>query len=69
MDVLRLARESVRLAVEGLRRVAPDEVSYLDILSERVVREGVCPADILLRDFEGGWRGSIERAVEHLRVA
>jgi glutamate--cysteine ligase len=69
VDVLRLARESVRLAVDGLQRVAPEEVSYLDILVERVVKEGVCPADILLRDFEGRWRGSVERAVEHLRVA
>jgi glutamate--cysteine ligase len=69
VDVLGLARETVRLAVEGLKRVAPDETAYLDVLVGRVVEEGVCPADILLRDFEGSWRGSIERAVERLRVA
>jgi glutamate--cysteine ligase len=57
VNVLRLARDAVTLAAEGLKRVAPDEVSYLDVLVERVVGEGLCPADILLRDFE------------HLRVA
>ncbi|HEX8560459.1 MAG TPA: glutamate-cysteine ligase family protein [Pyrinomonadaceae bacterium] len=69
VDVLALARETVRLAVEGLRRVAPDEAGYLDVLVERVVKEGVCPADLLLRDFEGSWGGSIGHAVERLRVA
>jgi gamma-glutamylcysteine synthetase len=39
------------------------------VLSERVVREGICPADILLRDFEGSWHGSMQRVFEHLRVA
>jgi glutamate--cysteine ligase len=69
VDVLRLARETVRLAAEGLKRVAPDEVAYLDVLAARVVREGVCPADILLRNWEGSWHGSMERVFEHLRVA
>ena len=69
VDVLRLAREIVTLATEGLKRVAPEEVSYLDVLHARVVSEGVCPADILLRNWEGSWHGSLERAFEHLRVA
>jgi glutamate--cysteine ligase len=69
VNVLRLARETVALAAEGLARVAPDEVSYLDVLRERVVKEGVCPADILLRNWEGAWHGSMERALLHLRAA
>jgi glutamate--cysteine ligase len=69
VDVLRLAREIVRLAVEGLKRIAPEEAAYLDVLVERVVEEGVCPADILLRNFEGSWHGSMGRAFEYLRVA
>ena len=69
LDVLKLAREVVMLAVEGLKRVAPEEVLYLDVLRERVIEEGVCPADILLRNWEGSWHGSIERVFEHLRIA
>ena len=69
VDVLGVAREVVGLAREGLKRVAPEEAAYLDVLTERVVGEGVCPADILLRNWEGGWHGSMERVCEHLRAA
>jgi glutamate--cysteine ligase len=69
VDVLRLARELVALAAEGLARVAPEEISYLGVLHERVVKEGVCPADILLRNWEGAWHGSVERLFRHLRAA
>lgn len=69
VDMLRLARETVRLAAEGLSRVAPDETGYLDVLIEGVVNEGVCPADILLRNFEGSWHGSMQRVFDYLRVA
>ena len=69
VDVLGLAREVVALAAEGLGRVAPEEVGYLDVLRQRVIAEGVCPADILLRNWEGSWHGSLERVFEHLRVA
>jgi glutamate--cysteine ligase len=69
VDVLALARAVVGLASEGLARTAPDEAHYLDVLRQRVIQEGVSPADILLRNWEGSWHGSIDRAVEHLRVA
>lgn len=69
VDVSKLAREVVGIAAEGLGRIAPDELSYLDILRQRVVAEGVSPADILLRNYEGAWRGSMSRVVEHLRIA
>jgi glutamate--cysteine ligase len=68
VDVSGLAREVVTLAAEGLGRTAPDELPYLDILRERVA-EGVSPADILLRNYEGVWHNSIERALAHLRIA
>ncbi|MDT7541236.1 MAG: glutamate--cysteine ligase [Acidobacteriota bacterium] len=69
VDVNALAKEIVALAAEGLRRVEPEEVQYLDQLRARVVEEEITPADILLRNFNGRWHGSIERAVEYLRIA
>ena len=69
VDVLNLAKETVRLAADGLKRTAPDEIKYLDILFEHVVREEMCPADILLRNWHGSWHGSITRVIEHLRIA
>ena len=66
--VLDLAREVVRLAAGGLAAIAPDEVRYLDPLAERVLDEGICPADRLIADFEGSWHGDATRALESLRI-
>jgi glutamate--cysteine ligase len=69
VDVLAVAREIVGLAREGLKSVAPDEVAYLDVLSQQVIEEAVAPADILLRNWHGSWHGSMNRVFEHLRIA
>jgi glutamate--cysteine ligase len=69
VDVLALAKESVALAIEGLRRVAPEELPYLDVLCQQVVTEELSPADILLRNWHGSWHGSMPRVFEHLRIA
>jgi gamma-glutamylcysteine synthetase len=52
-----------------LRRVAPEEVPYLDVLREQVVTDELCPADILLRNWHGSWHGSMARVFERLRIA
>lgn len=67
--VLNLAKEVVRLAKTGLERIAPSEASYLDLLQEQVIEAEICPADILLRNWEGAWHGSMERVLEYLRIA
>lgn len=69
VNVLALARELIALAGDGLRRVAPEEVPFLDALRVQVCEEGLCPADILLRDWHGRWHGSARRVVDFLRVA
>ncbi|HKC65938.1 MAG TPA: glutamate-cysteine ligase family protein [Pyrinomonadaceae bacterium] len=69
VDVLSLAKEMVRLSRCGLERIAPSEASYLEVLQEQVVEDEVCPADILLRNWEGAWHGSMERVLEYLRIA
>ncbi|HEX8889541.1 MAG TPA: glutamate-cysteine ligase family protein [Pyrinomonadaceae bacterium] len=69
VNVLSLAKESVRLALDGLARIDPAEASYLDLLREQVIEDEVCPADILLRNWGGSWHHSMERVVEYLRIA
>lgn len=69
VDVLALAKEVVELAVVGLDKVSPDEVSYLDILRQQVNDEGICPSDILIRNWNGQWNHSITRVIEYLRIA
>jgi glutamate--cysteine ligase len=69
LSVLDVARSAIELAIQGLRAIAPDETRYLDPLEERVIREQLCPADILIRNLNGSWHGDVLRAVEYLRVA
>jgi glutamate--cysteine ligase len=69
VEVLGLAKEIVRIARSGLEAIAPAEVSYLDVLSEQVIQDEVCPADILLRNWHGSWHGSMKHVTEYLRIA
>jgi glutamate--cysteine ligase len=63
-----LAAEMLRIARAGLQRIAADETPYLDLLDERVIREQVSNADILIRNFEGAWHGDIRQAINHLKI-
>jgi glutamate--cysteine ligase len=60
VSVLDLAKEIVRLAGEGLNRIAPAETKYLEILQRRVLLEEKSPADVLLES----WDDSIEKVFE-----
>lgn len=69
VDVLALAKEAIALAVEGLRRVAPEESPYLDVLRQQVIVDEQSPADILLGNWHNSWHNSMPRVIEHLRIA
>ena len=69
VNVLQIAKDAIALAMEGLGRIASEEVKYLDVLRAQVIDEGICPADILLRNWHGSWHQSMERVVEYLRIA
>lgn len=60
VSVLDLAKETIRLAAEGLNRIAPEETKRLEILQRRVLLEEKSPADVLLEN----WNNSIEKVFE-----
>jgi len=33
------------------------------------VREGICPADILIRNFEGSWHAQMREVIDYLSIA
>lgn len=71
IPLLRLATETLQVARDGLRRINAGETHYLDLLEQRVIREQVSNADILIRNFEGAWHGDIRKAIAdcELRIA
>ena len=64
ISVLNLAKETVRIASEGLNQIAPDETEYLEVLRRRVLIEEKSPADDLLAK----WNGEIERVFEMTEI-
>ncbi|MCL2714135.1 MAG: glutamate--cysteine ligase [Alphaproteobacteria bacterium] len=66
-DLLALARECLSLARQGLQRRAQldqdgrDETCHLDPL-ERIIDAGRTPADEMLENFHGPWRGQVDPA-------
>ena len=68
VSVARLAADAIAIARDGLRRVASNETHYLDLLEERVTRERLTSADILIRNFEGAWHGDIRRVMQHSAI-
>jgi glutamate--cysteine ligase len=69
IDVLALAKEMIMLSADGLRHFAPEDIKHLDILFEQVVQDELCPADILLNNWNGSWHGSVKHLIEYLRIA
>ncbi len=69
VDVLHTAKDLIAIAAEGIKRFAPEEEKYLDVLREQVIEDEVSPADILLRNYRGAWHNSMQRVIEHLRIA
>ncbi|MBC7798477.1 MAG: glutamate--cysteine ligase [Pyrinomonadaceae bacterium] len=51
--VLDLAKQIIEIAVDGLRRIAPDELEFLENLQQNVLIDEVSPADILLKKWNG----------------
>ena len=67
-SVSAMADAAIAIARDGLARVARDEAHYLDILDERVTRERLTAADILIRNFNGTWHGDIRKVMDYLHI-
>ena len=69
IQLAEIARELVAIAIEGLRRqhqldaAGRDESIYLERL-EHEVRRGRCPADAIIEQWLGAWKGDVQRLIE-----
>ena len=60
-----LAREIFRISYNSLKRT--NEEHYLEPILE-LVEDGMTPADIIIKNFEGIWNGSIEKYINFSRI-
>jgi glutamate--cysteine ligase len=68
VSVFDMAMTAVEIARDGLNRIAPDEMRFLDPLEEYVIREKICPADVLIKNFQDCWHGDIRKAMDYLQI-
>ena len=68
VSVIKIAQEMIELARAGLEESFPDETHFLDPLDQMTIRERICPADILIRNFEGSWNRDVSRAIDYLQI-
>ncbi|HJQ25995.1 MAG TPA: glutamate-cysteine ligase family protein [Blastocatellia bacterium] len=69
VPVATIAGQAIQIARAGLQRIAAAEAHYLDLLEERVTRERLTNADILIRNFEGAWHGDIRKVIKHTAIS
>ena len=71
-SVLDLAKELAVISHDGLRRIAhagatqPDECSFLEPVFAQLER-GASPASVILDCWQGEWKKSLDRLIEHAR--
>ena len=68
ISMLDTAIAAVEIARDGLNRIAPDETRFLDPLDAFIIREKICPADVLIKNFQGRWHGDMRKAMDYLQI-
>lgn len=63
--IKQFAKILVQLAEQGLVEQNLGEEKYLDPLKE-LVEEGICPADIILKNWYGAWNKDVNKLIEHV---
>ena len=65
ITIKNIAKDLVQLAKDGLIEQQNDEEKYLEPLQE-LVDEGICPADIILKNWYGSWNKNIDKLIEYV---
>lgn len=69
--LLDLAKEILNIAWSGLKEqtstnaLGEDESMYLASVMQLIVEDELCPAEVIIKNWQGSWRGSIDRLVEY----
>lgn len=62
-----IAKEIVRISKEGLIKQNQGEETYIEPLEE-LVKQGLTPADIILKNWYGSWNQDISKLIKYTRI-
>jgi len=69
--LLSLARELLKIAFASLKEQGElnereeDESIYLDALLELIIEDGICPAELIIKNWEGSWHRRIDKLINY----
>ncbi|MBR2525868.1 hypothetical protein IKE67_05325, partial [bacterium] len=64
IELKKIAKDLVNIAEKGLKEIGENEETYLEPLQD-LVYQGVCPADIILKNWHGSWNKDIKKLIEY----
>lgn len=66
VELAKIAKELVDLAEKGLKEQGQREEVYLEPLQD-LVCQGLCPADIILKNWYGSWNKDLNKLIEYVK--
>ena len=64
-DLKKVAKNLVEFAEKGLKTLNSGEEKYLEPLQD-LVWQGICPADIILKNWYGSWNKDVNKLIEYV---
>lgn len=66
VELLKIVRDLVNLSEKGLKEQDHCEEKYLEPLQD-LVYQGICPADIIIKNWHGSWNKNINKLIEYVK--
>ena len=64
--LVNIAKDLVNLSEKGLKEQGLNEDVYLEPLQD-LVYQGICPADIIIKNWYGSWNKDLNKLIEYVR--
>lgn len=65
-ELVKIAKDLVNLSEKGLKEQAEEEEKYLEPLQD-LIYQGICPADIIIKNWYGSWNKDINKFIEYVK--
>ena len=64
-ELLRIAHSTLAKASDSGKGQV-EESHYLEPLMQLVIEDGICPADVIIKNWLGGWKKSVSKLIEYV---
>ena len=65
IELKKIAKDLIEISEKGLKEQGLNEETYLEPLQD-LIWQGICPADIILKNWNGSWKKNINKLIEYV---